>query len=329
MHYSILQVLDAIAAAEGFTDHRKQSTRNLPFSSTLSTDDDDSGEEGFDGRSSISSELTAGALAHSPTYTLHTNKSLTRREHSVENRSSPLDKLLTDREKSIDNLSNSGNNNEIYSPISKSSSLCAAMDAYYQQFRQKRDLQRNEFLVEIELFLQEHFTTANLSTLDQIKTEFKIAPPTTATNMNHNSSSRHKHLHNNTTSSSSSNAYNSSPILPFPGKLNNTTSTTATNHNTTSSSNNILNKTVLSNRNTIITTKPNNNHNTTTNNNNNEYTTEIDINNRFLHYHTILNKKTVYNIKIPDYIDNFRIDLKSLLTTKVSSCFLSFIFDYL
>ena len=131
MHYSILQVLDAIAAAEGFTDHRKQSTRTLPFSSTLSTDDDDSGEEGFDGRSSISSELTAGALAHSPTYTLHTNKSLTRREHSVENRSSPLDKLLTDREKSIDNLSNSGNNNEIYSPISKSSSLCAAMDVLF------------------------------------------------------------------------------------------------------------------------------------------------------------------------------------------------------
>ena len=146
-------------------------------------------------------------------------------------------------------------------------------------------------------FLQEHFTTANISTLDQIKTEFKIAPPTTtATNMNHNnSSSRHKYLHNNTITSSS-NAYNSSPILPFPGKLNNTTSTTATNHNTT----------------------------TTSNNNNNEHTTEIDINNRFLHYHTILNKKTVYNIKIPDYIDNFRIDLKSLLTTKVSSCFLSF-----
>jgi hypothetical protein len=36
----IAKVLDAIAAAEGFTDARKQAS--VPFGSTLSTDDDDS-----------------------------------------------------------------------------------------------------------------------------------------------------------------------------------------------------------------------------------------------------------------------------------------------
>jgi hypothetical protein len=296
----VVKVLDAIAAAEGFTDARKQAS--APFGSTLSTDDDESDDGLPDGRSSTcsGSDFMYSVSAHGSS-PIGAVPGLAAQPAFTTVSSS--DHPLSQRGRADSPLSQGA----LSSPngLSSPNALYAAMDAYYNEFRLKRDAQRNEFLQEVEAFLLDHLTTPAPSAIQQIKTEFAFSPGAAVAAQ----SAKLKTNRNTPGSHGISNALNS-PILGLRNKSHtagNSSSKLAPAGTRAGNSNPGLNKAALAHIAALGKAKSQA-----------AETGEVDLNNRFAHYSEI-GAPTLHHIRIPGYIEDFRIDLKALLTTKVRS----------
>jgi hypothetical protein len=195
----------------------------------------------------------------------------------------------------------------------RANSLFAAMDAYYQQFRLRRDAQRNEFLQEVESFLLEHLTTPAPTALQQITAEFAFSPSAAL------SQSAKLRTSQKAAGSRGVNNTLNSPILGFNSKTraqaSSGTSSTSTKPSTLTPSPRGgpvggagLSKAALAHS---AANKAGRAHDDDT-------AGDVDLNNRFAHY-VESGQPTVHTIKVPGYIENFRIDLKALLTTKVKA----------
>jgi hypothetical protein len=189
--------------------------------------------------------------------------------------------------------------------LASPNALHAAMDAYYNDFRLKRDSQRNEFLQEVEAFLLDHLTTPAPSAIQQITTEFAFSPGAAVAAQ----SAKLKTNRNTPGSRGISNALNS-PILGLRNKSHaagNSASKASAAAQKSKTTNPGLNKAALAHIAALGKAKSQA-----------AETGEVDLNNRFAHYSEI-GAPTLHHIRIPGYIEDFRIDLKALLTTKVHS----------
>lgn len=342
-------MLDAIASAEGFSDTSRQRLAPLPFSSTLSTDDEAS-DDGRDGRSSscsVASELLATLNSTSPIAsqaiaqpTPHATPQvmvptdqhpLNQRDHSVgssEDSNHNKRSLWTaaSATSAVSVVSGSSAYHTLLSPnltTPSKGSLSATMDAFYQEHRVKRDKLRFEFLQDAEAFLLEHLTLPAPTALQQITSEFAFSPAIATQSVLHNSTqNRAKKL--STTNSSFMNQANS-PILQVTGKRISSVHNANNLHNTSQSS--------VGSRPSTLTPSPRPNPSTVnlggpnvslskqallniSQDDADAHEDDFDQNNRFAHYF-YTGKLTVHHIKVPGYIDHFKVNLKSLLTTKV------------
>eukprot|EP01032_Pedospumella_encystans_P021148 gene21148-24004_t len=211
----IFKVLDAIAAAEGFSESGRQSKPALPFSSTLSDDEDDSSDGMDTARSSSVSSVNAGfdslnvssvlGVALSPaTVPVHQDSSPihnTINHNGVSNSHSGEDgpihsmymrNIHPSQEANpnnhpnisiVTNTTTTSNYATMQSPSlstpshsHKTASISAAVDVFYAQHRAKRDQMRYNFLQDVEGFLLDHLTAPVQTALQQITTEFAFSP---------------------------------------------------------------------------------------------------------------------------------------------------------
>jgi hypothetical protein len=289
------QVLDAIAAAEGFTDAKKQ---HDGFGNTLSSDDEDNNSD--DGqrthRSSACGSDVSGLLAGMgvvPGVTAAQPPPFT----AVPSSDHPLSPGQR-------GLSGDGTDEyyQVNSPAatSKASSLMAAMESYYQLFRVKRDEHRNDFLQEAESFLLEHLTAPPPTSMQQITSELALSPGAALVQSVKVKATRQATKLRNAAASMSS------PILSSLANSRHSAGRNGSHSGTKAGTLSPSPRTAPSALRQAKTREA-------------LEAAEADLSNRFAHY-TAVGLPTVHHIRVPGYIDDFRIDLKALLTTKVPCC---------